>query len=110
MATDVPGSAPLWIERIVKNPQILSGKPIVKGTRLSVEFVTDLIAGNRTTEDITRSYPFITPEDIEACVQYKAAGKKLSPTKWADVDRMMDEADSQRDRKDAAQPGKLVSG
>ena len=96
MATDVPRSATLWKERIVRNPQILSGKPIINGTRLSVEFITDLIAGNRTTEDITRSYPFITPDDIEACIQYKAAGKKLSPTTWGDVDRMMDEADAQR--------------
>ena len=97
-----------WKTRIVKNPRILSGKPIIKGTRISVELITDLIAGRRTTEDIIRSYPSITLEDIEACIQYKASGKKLSPTTWTDVDRMMDEADVETELREIARLRKMV--
>ena len=81
---------PIWKDRIVKNPQILAGKPTVKGTRISVELITDLLEGGHSQAEIILDYPHITPEDIEACIQYKATGAKLSYVTWADIDAIMD--------------------
>lgn len=88
--TNKQPDSPIWKDRIVKNPQILAGKPTVKGTRISVELITDLLKGGHTEAEIILDYPHITPEDIEACVQYKATGAKLSHVTWADIDAIMD--------------------
>jgi len=62
-----------WKERIHMDPSILVGKPIVKGTRLAVEFVIDLLAQGWTEAQILESYPGITHEDIQACLAYASA-------------------------------------
>ena len=59
-------------ERIVINPKILLGKPVIKGTRLSVEFVLDLLANNWTIEQILDDYPQLKREDIIAVLKYAA--------------------------------------
>ncbi len=59
-----------WQERIAIDPKILVGKPVIKGTRISVEFVIDLLARGWTTEQILREYDHLTPEDIQACLAY----------------------------------------
>jgi len=59
-----------WEERIIVDPQVLVGKPIVKGTRISVEFVVDLLARGWTSEQILQEYDHLTPEDIQACLGY----------------------------------------
>jgi uncharacterized protein (DUF433 family) len=59
-----------WKEYITIDPNILVGKPIIKGTRLSVEFVIDLLAQGWTNQEIIRNYPGITREDIQACLAY----------------------------------------
>ncbi len=59
-----------WKERIVIDPGILVGKPVIKGTRLAVEFIIDLLAQGWTEKDILRNYPGITREDIQACLSY----------------------------------------
>ena len=79
-----------WKGQIEKDPAVLGGKPVVKGTRISVELITDRLEGGATEEEILRSYPHIAPEDIEACRQYKATGAKLSKTTWAMLDAWMD--------------------
>ncbi len=89
---------PIWHDRIVKDPRILAGKPTLKGTRLSVELITDLLAGGRTEVDVIYRYPYITAEDIEACRQYKATGAKLSNVTWAEIDAIMDGTYRPRDR------------
>ena len=66
-----------WRDLIVKNPKILAGKPTIKGTRLSVELITDLLESGDTPADIMDSYPGITLEEIEACRRYKATGARL---------------------------------
>jgi uncharacterized protein (DUF433 family) len=58
-----------WQERIVVEPNILVGKPIIRGTRLAVEFIIDLLAQGWSTEDIIENY-CITIEDIRACLSY----------------------------------------
>jgi len=59
-----------WKKRIVVDPGILAGKPVVKGTRLAVEFIIDLLAQGWTEEEILRNYPGLTSEDIRACLAY----------------------------------------
>ncbi len=62
-----------WQDRIVIDPSILVGKPTVKGTRLSVEFVVDLLARGWTTEDVLREYDHLTAEDVQACLAYASS-------------------------------------
>jgi uncharacterized protein (DUF433 family) len=62
--------------RITIDPNVLVGKPIIKGTRLAVEFIIDLLAQGWTNEEILRNYPDITLEDIQACLGYASASLK----------------------------------
>lgn len=59
-----------WQERIELNPDVLVGKPVIKGTRIAVEFVVDLLAQGWTEDDILKNYPGLTTEDIRACLKY----------------------------------------
>ena len=59
-----------WQERITLDPNVLVGKPVIKGTRLAVEFIVELLAQGWTEEDILRNYPGLTTEDIRACLAY----------------------------------------
>ena len=59
-----------WNDRIVLNPDILLGKPAIKGSRLAVEFIIDLLAQGWTEADILRNYPVMTRQDIQACLAY----------------------------------------
>jgi uncharacterized protein (DUF433 family) len=56
--------------RIVLDPAILAGKPVIRGTRLSVDFVIGLMADGWTEADILRNYPGLTREDLAACLAY----------------------------------------
>ena len=62
-----------WKEPIVVNPKVLAGKPVIKETRLAVEFILDLLAERWTHEQILKSYPQLTEDDIWAVLQYAAA-------------------------------------
>ncbi len=57
-------------DRIIFDPAILTGKPVVRGTRLSVEFIIGLMAEGWTETDILAEYPGLRPEDIKACLAY----------------------------------------
>jgi uncharacterized protein (DUF433 family) len=57
-------------DRIVIDPAILVGKPIIRGTRLSVEFVVGLLGDGWSEADVLHNYPNITHVDIAACLQY----------------------------------------
>ena len=59
-----------WPNRIIVDPQILVGKPVVRGARLAVEFIVDLLAQGWTEADILRNYPGLAHEDIQACLEY----------------------------------------
>jgi len=59
-------------EMIVCDPAILSGKPIVKGTRISVALILQCLASGMTVEDILKGYPTLTKEGVQAAVEFAA--------------------------------------
>lgn len=61
-----------WQDRIVADPSVLVGKPVVKGTRLAVEFIVELLASGWTESQVLESYPGLTTEDIRACLAFAA--------------------------------------
>ena len=59
-----------WQDRIVFDPEICFGKPTVKGTRITVDLVIELMADGWGHDKILRNYPRLTREDIQACLGY----------------------------------------
>lgn len=59
-----------WRTRIVVDPAVLVGKPVIKGTRISVELVIDLLGRGYTTQQVLDQYPHLAPEDVQACLAY----------------------------------------
>jgi len=59
-----------WKDRIEVNPAVLVGKPIIKGTRISVELILDRLADGWTMEDVLASYPHISREDVLAALGF----------------------------------------
>ena len=57
-------------ERIVVDPQLLDGKPVIRGTRLTVEFILELLAAGQSENELMRNYPGLAREDILACLSY----------------------------------------
>jgi uncharacterized protein (DUF433 family) len=66
------------LERIILNPNVMVGKPVIKGTRLTVEHILNLLAHGATTEEILEEYRGLKPEDIQACFLF--ATKSLGDT------------------------------
>ncbi len=66
------------LERIAINSKMMTGKPVIKGTRLTVEFILNLMAHGATIQDITSEYKGLTQEDIQACILF--ASKTLENT------------------------------
>jgi uncharacterized protein (DUF433 family) len=58
------------LERIVINPKVMVGKPVIKGTRLTVQYILGLLAHGATVKDILREYEGLTQEDIMACLLF----------------------------------------
>lgn len=56
------------LARIQVNPKIFGGKPIVRGMRMAVEHILGMLAAGETAETILKEYPFLEPEDIQACL------------------------------------------
>jgi uncharacterized protein (DUF433 family) len=62
-----------WQDRIVIDPAVLVGKPVVRGTRLAVEFIVELLAQDWSEADILQNYPGLTHDDVRACLAYASA-------------------------------------
>ena len=60
----------LLSERIVVDPEVLAGKPVIRGTRLAVEFILDLLAAGQSENELLANYPGLTRDDILACLSY----------------------------------------
>ena len=58
------------LERVMVNPKIFGGKPIIRGRRLAVEHVLGMLAAGDTPETILSGYPWLESEDIQACLVY----------------------------------------
>ena len=59
-----------WQDRIIVDPNILSGKPVIRGTRLAVEFILGLLAAGESEAQLLANYPGLTRDDILACLSY----------------------------------------
>lgn len=68
------------LEHITLNPKIMAGKPLIKGTRLTVEYILNLLAHGATVTEILEEYKGLTPEDIQACLLF--ATKSLANTSF----------------------------
>lgn len=66
------------LERIVVNPKVMVGKPVIRGTRLTVEYILGLLAQGATFDEIIEEYPGLSVEDIQACLLF--ATKSLEST------------------------------
>lgn len=66
------------LSRITLNPEVMVGKPVIKGTRLTVEYVLGLLARGATVSEILDEYEGLAPEDIQACLLF--ASKSLRDT------------------------------
>jgi uncharacterized protein (DUF433 family) len=58
------------LQRITVNPGIFGGKPIIRGMRIAVEHVLGMLAAGDSQETILQEYPFLEPQDIQACLLY----------------------------------------
>lgn len=59
-------------DRIASNPEVLGGKPCIKGTRISVEMILELLASGASHRDIVQTYPHIEARDVEQATRYAA--------------------------------------
>ena len=57
-------------ERIVRDPRVMVGKPVVRGTRIPVELILEQLAFNLDLDDLFGAYPELTREDVKACLRY----------------------------------------
>ncbi|MGC9777666.1 MAG: DUF433 domain-containing protein [Candidatus Heimdallarchaeota archaeon] len=71
------------LERITLDPKIMTGKPVIKGTRLTVQFILNLLANDITFEEIIEEYDGLTREDILACFLY--ASETLENTTFVPI-------------------------
>ena len=59
-------------DRITVDPNIMNGKPCIRGMRIQVSLILNLVANDMTVKDIIKAYPYIEPEDITQCLRYAA--------------------------------------
>ena len=72
-----------WKTRIVVNPNVMVGKPVIKGTRITVEAIIGRVAQEMTFDEILQDFPHIRKEDIQAAIRYAeslVAGDEIIPT------------------------------
>jgi uncharacterized protein (DUF433 family) len=67
------------LEKIVIDPDIMVGKPIIKGTRLTVEYILNLLAHGESEENIINEYDGITSKDIKACLSFSTKSHSARP-------------------------------
>jgi len=60
------------LDRITVNPEIFGGRAIIRGRRLAVEHVLEMLSAGATTDDLLKHYPWLEREDIQACLLYAA--------------------------------------
>lgn len=72
----------IYQERIVADPRILAGKPVVKGTRIAVDLILEELSHNPDIADLLAAHPDLSRDDVQACLAYAkdiVTGKEVSP-------------------------------
>lgn len=70
------------LERIAINPNICFGKPTIRGTRIWVSLLLDMLANGMTSEEILEEYPYLTSDDVRAAIAY---GAEMSRERYVDI-------------------------
>jgi uncharacterized protein (DUF433 family) len=73
---------PLYQDRIVADPRILAGKPVIKGTRIAVDLVLEELSQNPDIHELLAAHPDLTRDDVQACLSYAkdmVTGLEVSP-------------------------------
>jgi len=73
------------LQRIEMNPRIMAGKPVIRGTRLTVDFILNLLAHGATMEEILEEYEGLSREDILACLLF--ASRSLASTDFFPLEK-----------------------
>ena len=87
------------LERITINPKVMAGKSVIKGTRLTVEYIQGLLANGTTTEEILEEYPGLVKDDIKAAGQIHSQlleemiEERKKARFFRDMERIVDEGD-----------------
>ena len=68
------------LERITLNPKVMTGKPVIRGTRLTVEYILNLLAQGATEEEILNGYQGLTKEDLQACYLFTTQSDNSTET------------------------------
>ncbi len=76
---------PKLLERIELNPKVMAGKPVIKGTRLTVQHILSLLAHGATVDEILSEYTELTREDVLACLLY--ASEVLESTTFVPLEK-----------------------
>lgn len=87
---NIKGMNMKYQNRIITDPKIMTGKPIIKGTRIAVEFVLKLLAQGENVKDILQEYPHLKKEDIYAAIEYATdaiAEEKIYPLPFLQHDK-----------------------
>jgi uncharacterized protein (DUF433 family) len=70
---------PTYANRIVQNPEILVGKPVIKGTRIPVHVVLEYLTHNPDFDELFADYPRLTMDDVKACFEYAQTLVEAAP-------------------------------
>jgi uncharacterized protein (DUF433 family) len=71
------------LERITIDPEICGGRPCIRGMRITVSHVLEMLAGGMTRAEVLRDFPYLEPADVDACLEYaarQAAHRELALT------------------------------
>ena len=80
-----------WKDRIIVDPELLGGRPAVRGTRLAVSLILELMAAGSSEQSILAGYPRLCQEDVRACLRY--AAESLEPQPVSEIDRWIQGVD-----------------
>ena len=75
----------MYTDRIELNPKVCSGRPVIKGTRIPVAVIVELLAAGQSWADVLRGYPELSEDDIRAALQYASAA--IEHTEFAESAR-----------------------
>ena len=70
-----------WREYIVADPQVMMGKPVVQGTRITVELILEKLAAGETVDDLLVAYPRLARDDVQAALAYAADALRSDPVR-----------------------------